>query len=357
MDVGLQLILSSYGWPDDFTDQQVYAEEMKLALQAEELGFTAIWPVEHHFFDYSFCPDNLQLLSYLAGCTRSISLGTAAVILPWHEPLRVAEKVLLLDHLSGGRVKFGMGRGLSRREFAPFRGIELDQTRERFDEASLMIVQALESGFIEGNGPYYPQVRTALRPGPIESFRDRIYAVANSSDSVDACARAGGRMIMFAETSWERRMPGIQRHRDQFREIHGRDAPPVMVADFTFCHPDADYAHERAEQYLASYLQSLLEHYELMGDHLGKTKGYQGYGKQAEILKHVGFERYVEGFLAANAYGTPQQMIERFRERYDVIGTFELATCFRFGGIPYAEAEASMQLFAREVLPELRSWT
>ena len=78
--------------------------------------------------------------------------------------------------------------------------------------------------------------------------------------------------------------------------------------------------------------------------------------KQAEILKHMGFERYVEGFLAANAYGTPDQMIKRFRERYEVIGSFELATCFRFGGIPYEEAEASMRLFAREVLPELQSW-
>jgi len=356
MDVGLQLIFSSYGWDESITDAQVYADELKLALQAEALGFDAIWPVEHHFFDYSFCPDNLQLLTYLAGCTDNIALGTAAVILPWNDPVRVAEKVSLLDQLSGGRVRFGMGRGLSRREFEPFRGIELDETRERFDEASLMIVKALETGFIEGDGPFYPQPRAEIRPRPARSFADRIYAVANSTDSVDACARAGGGMIMFAETSWDRRMPGIERHREKFQDIHGRPAPPVMVADFTFCHRDAEYARERAEQYLASYLQSLLEHYELMGDHLGKTKGYQGYGKQAEILRHIGFEKYVEGFLAANAYGTPEQMLEKFRQRYEIIGTFELATCFRFGGIPFDHAEESMQLFAAEVLPELKSW-
>jgi alkanesulfonate monooxygenase SsuD/methylene tetrahydromethanopterin reductase-like flavin-dependent oxidoreductase (luciferase family) len=356
MDVGLQLIFSSYGWDEGITDAQVYTEELKLARQAEALGFDAIWPVEHHFFDYSFCPDNLQLLTYLAGCTEHIALGTAAVILPWNDPLRVAEKVSMLDQLSGGRVRFGMGRGLSRREFEPFRGIELDETRERFDEASLMIVKALETGFIEGDGPFYPQPRAEIRPRPARSFSDRIYAVANSTDSVDACARAGGSMIMFAETSWERRMPGIERHREKFLEFHGRAAPPVMVADFTFCHKDAEYAREQAEQYLASYLQSLLEHYELMGDHLGKTKGYQGYGKQAEILRHIGFEKYVEGFLAANAYGTPAQMLEKFRHRYEIIGTFEAATCFRFGGIPFDAAEESMQLFAAEVLPELKRW-
>jgi len=264
--------------------------------------------------------------------------------------------VSLLDHVSNGRVKFGMGRGLSRREFEPFRGIELDETRERFDEASLMIVNALESGVMQGDGPFYKQPRAEIRPRPYKSFKDRIYAVANSSDSVEACAKAGGRMIMFAETKWDRRMPGIEQHRKRFREIHGREAPPVMVADFTFCHEDADYAHNQAEQYLATYLQSLLEHYELMGDHLGKTKGYTGYGKQAEVLRHIGFERYVEGFLASNAYGTPQQMLDKFKARYDIIGSFELATCFRFGGIPYEEAESSMRLFARQVLPEFKSW-
>jgi alkanesulfonate monooxygenase SsuD/methylene tetrahydromethanopterin reductase-like flavin-dependent oxidoreductase (luciferase family) len=154
MDVGLQIILSSYGWPD-ISDDQVYRDEIGLVMLAEKLGFDAVWPTEHHFFDYSFCPDNLQLLAYLAGCTQSIDLGTAAVIMPWNEPLRVAEKVALLDNISGGRVRFGMGRGLSQREFAPFRGIEMEESRERFDESSQMVVNALETGFIEGDGPFY----------------------------------------------------------------------------------------------------------------------------------------------------------------------------------------------------------
>jgi alkanesulfonate monooxygenase SsuD/methylene tetrahydromethanopterin reductase-like flavin-dependent oxidoreductase (luciferase family) len=356
MEVGLQLIFSSYGWDESVTDGQVYDEEMSLTRQAEAFGFDSVWPVEHHFFDYSFCPDNLELLAYVAGCTETMSLGTAAVILPWNEPLRVAEKVALLDQLSGGRVKFGMGRGLSRREFAPFRNIKMDESRERFDESSMMIVNALETGFMEGDGKFYPQPKTPIRPRPSRSFRDRIYAVANSPDSVEACARAGAHMIMFAETHWDRRMPGIEQHRSHFAELHDREAPPVMVADFTYCHLDADYAKKRAEGYLSSYLESLLEHYELMGDHLGETKGYQGYGKQAEVLRKVGFDKFVAGFEASNAYGTPQQMLEKLWARRQVIGNFELATCFRYGGIPFAEAQASMQLFAEEVLPELKSW-
>lgn len=131
--------------------------------------------------------------------TETIDLGTAAVILPWNEPLRVAEKISLLNHLAGGRLRFGIGRGRSRREFAAFRRIEMSASRERFDEAASMILGALEIGEIEGQGPFYVQPRIAIRPRPARSFRDRPYAVASSDDSVEAAARVRARMVMFAD--------------------------------------------------------------------------------------------------------------------------------------------------------------
>src|ERR671918_599784 len=111
MDVGLQMVFSSYGW-SNVSDAQVWDEELRLARLAADLGFDVLWSVEHHFNDYSFCPDNLQLMSYLAGVCPDVDLGTAAVILPWHDPLRVAERVAVLDHLCKGRFRFGIGRGL-----------------------------------------------------------------------------------------------------------------------------------------------------------------------------------------------------------------------------------------------------
>ena len=355
MDVGLQIIFSSYGF-EGVSDGEMYQQELKLALLAEELGFDAVWPTEHHFYDYSLCPDNIELLAWVAAKTERIAVGTAAVILPWNDPLRVAEKIVLLDHLSGGRVRFGMGRGLSRREFEGFGPTRMSESRERFDEASKMIVAALETGFIEGDGPMFPQARREIRPRPFKSFADRIYAVANSVDSVDACAAVGGRMIMFAEASWRKRLPIIEHYRSQYTAIHGRPAPPPLIADFTYCSHDVAHGKAVAERAMSTYLASLLEHYELMGDHLGETKGYGAYGKQAETLRNIGFDKYVDGFLAANAYGTPESMIETFRARYETVGPFELATCFQFGAIPFDEAEASMRLFAAEVLPEVKSW-
>ncbi len=356
MDVGLQLIFASYGW-DDVSDAEVYKQETELALMAERLGFDCIWPTEHHFYDYSFCPDNIEFLAYIAGRTERIDLGTAAVILPWNDPMRVAEKIVMLDHLSDGRARFGMGRGLSRREYEGFAGVEMGESRARFDEASLMIVDAIETGFIEGDGPLYPQERREIRPRPLESFKERTYAVANSPDSIEACAAAGARIIMFAESNWEKRLPAIDRYRASFEKHHGRAAHAPMTADFTYCHEDPTIAKEVAEEGLANYLASLLEHYELTGEHLEGLEGYKGYGKQAALLREHGFDKFIEGFLAANAYGTPEQLLTRFKERYDVIGPFELATCFRFGGIDFEASKASMELFAETVLPEVKSWT
>src|SRR5213075_3234928 len=115
MDVTLQLIFQNYGGalPDD----EHVAIEMELALMAEPLGFGMVMAVEHHFCDYAACPDNAQFLSWLAAKTSRVRLGTGAFILPWNNPLRVAEKITLLDHLSGGRAVLGVGRGLARREY------------------------------------------------------------------------------------------------------------------------------------------------------------------------------------------------------------------------------------------------
>ena len=355
MDVGILMPFASDGW-EGITDGQVYAEELRLARLADELGFDVAWAAEHHFFGYSFCPDNTQLLAYLAGVTQRIDVGTAAVIMPWHDPLRVAERVALLDHVSEGRFRLGVGRGLSRREYAPFRDVEMDESRARFDEGTAMLLDALRTGFIEGDGPYFPQPRTEIRPRPERSFDDRLYCVASSDDSVEAAARFAGRMTMFADRAWEHRLPSIEVYRERFVEHHGREAPPLMTADFCYCAPDADIARDRALRHMGTYLGSLLDHYEVMGDHFAVTEGYDAYAKAAEVLRRVGESGFLEMFMKATAWGTPDQVLATLERRREVIGPFEYTTAFRYGGIPYEEAEASLRLFADEVLPVLKGW-
>src|SRR5690348_18187202 len=101
-------------------DLEVYRNEVRLAEMAEPLGFDSFWTVEHHFDDYTMVPDVCQFLTYMAGRTSRIKLGTAVIVLPWHDPVRVAEQISMLDILSEGRLLVGFGRGAARIEYEGF---------------------------------------------------------------------------------------------------------------------------------------------------------------------------------------------------------------------------------------------
>jgi alkanesulfonate monooxygenase SsuD/methylene tetrahydromethanopterin reductase-like flavin-dependent oxidoreductase (luciferase family) len=346
------MIFQSWGYGRDTTDADVVGDEIRLGELADELGYDAIWPVEHHFDDYSFCPDNTVFLAHMAARTRRIKLGTGAVILPWNDPLRVAEKIALLDHLAGGRVLFGMGRGLARCEYAGF-GIPMDESRDRFDESARMVLDALETGWIEGAGPYFPQPRTAIRPAPNRSFVDRTYCVAMSPDSVLAAADLGARMVVFSQRPWDDQAEAVRTYRDRFVDVHGREPGPPVVCDFVYCDADPARAEELAHRHIAGYLTSVMEHYELESDHFKQAKGYESYGSAVDLLRAIGLDKLCEMYLGVNVWGTPDQIVERLRARQEVVGDHDLTCCFRYAGLPYEQAEASMRLFATEVLPRV----
>ncbi len=354
MDVGMMMVFSSYGW-EDGSDAQMWEEELKLAEIAAGSGFDSLWSAEHHFNDYSFVPDNIQLMTHLAAKHPNIDVGTAAVILPWHNPLRVAENAAVLDMLSGGRLRLGFGRGLARREFETF-GVSMDESRERFDEAAPMIVEALNTGVIEGDGKYYKQPRTEIRPRPQHSFDGRIYAVAASEESVLSAAKLGAHIVMFADRPWEMRMEGIERGRALHREFHGTEPPALMLTEFVVCGTDLEQTEAEARQYQGKFVESNFYHYEFLGDHFRTVKGYDAYQQKAEIARSAGLDGAIEGFMKAASWGTPDKILRGIEERRALLGDFEWNVAFRFGGIPYDIAERSLRLFAEEVLPVIKSW-
>src|SRR5437763_4151979 len=187
MRVGMTVVVQNPH--DGQSDHAVYADELRLADLAEPLGFDSIWGVEHHFTDYTMCPDVLQFLTYMAGRTRRVSLGSMVVVLPWHDPLRVAEEVSMLDAISDGRLILGLGRGAGKVEFDGFR-LSMDESRARFVESAQMLLRGLETGYVEFDGVYVKQPRKAIRPAPFKSFRGRTYAAAVSPESVPLLAEA-----------------------------------------------------------------------------------------------------------------------------------------------------------------------
>ena len=354
MEVGLLGIFQNYLGRGQ--DEDMVRNEMRLARLADELGFDKYWPTEHHFTDYSACPDNVQFLSWLAGSTQRIRLGTGAVIVPWNDPLRVAEKISFLDHLSGGRAVLGLGRGLSRTEYHHFQ-IDMGTSRDRFDEGARMIIDALDTGFIEGEGPYYPQVRTPIRPRPAASFRDRFYCVGMSPESVEQAASLGGRLMTFSQQPWELYAEGaLAEYRKSWRKHHDSEPPPPLTGDLMICHADAARAEEMVTEYMCNYFLTIIRHYEIMSDHFKDTQGYDHYANAAEAFAAVGLETSAQVYCQVQTWGTPEMILEKLRSRRELLGEYELNLLACYGGMPYEEAEGSLRLFATEVLPELHRW-
>ncbi len=354
MEVGLLLIFQNYLGRG--RDEDVVRNETRLAELAEPLGYDKLWSVEHHFTDYAACPDNIQFLSYIAARTSKIKLATGAVIVPWNNPLRVAEKIALLDHMSGGRAVLGLGRGLARVEYGGF-GIEMSESRDRFDEASRMILDALDKGFIEGEGPYYPQARTEIRPRPLSGFRDRLYCVGMSPESVDQAALLGGRLMIFSQQTWETFAEGsLKQYRETYRKHHGGDPPPPLTGELMFCHEDPQRAEELAMEYMPNYFLTIIDHSEIMSDHFKTAKGYEFYASSSDLFKEVGLENAAKGYCQVQTFGTPAQILEKLRWRRELLGDFEINLIGNYGGMPFEEAEKSVSLFARKVLPELQRW-
>lgn len=349
MDVGVALIFQ--GTDHARSDLEVYRSEIRLGVLAEELGFRSLWGVEHHFTDYTMCPDVLQLLSYLAGRTTKMQLGSMVVVLPWHDPLRVAEQVAMLDNLSGGRLILGLGRGLGRVEFEGF-GVDMNTSRARFVEYADMVLHGLEDGFVEYDGEYVKQARREIRPRPFKSFRGRTYAAAVSPESSELMAKLGIGLLIIPQKPWEVVAAELDTYRDIYRRVNAAEAPAPIVGGWTFCHEDEDYAREMAVRYIGGYWQTVVDHYELVGDHLKTTKGYESYGRLQELAT-TATDAMIEFFMNIQVWGTPEQCYEKILHIRRITGAEAYNGVFSYAGMPWDVAEANMRLFAREVMPQL----
>src|SRR6476646_8643622 len=120
--------------PPSVRHTDVIRQEVEQMAWTEELGFDSIWLTEHHFIDYGLSVSPAVLATAAATRTRRVRIGLAAAILPFHDPIRLAEELAIVDILSGGRLDVGVGRGNRPSEFAGYR-IPQVESRERFDEA------------------------------------------------------------------------------------------------------------------------------------------------------------------------------------------------------------------------------
>ena len=352
MHVGYSAIFQ--GSPDTADDPDIWRGDLRLASLAEPLGFDSIWSVEHHFTSYTMCPDPLTFLSYLAGTTQHVQLGSMVVVLPWHDPIRVAEQAVMVDHMSQGRLILGLGRGLGRVEFDGFR-VPMSESRGRFTESAEMLINALETGIAEYHGEFITQPARTLRPSPLRSFKGRTFASSVSPESWPIMARLGIGILIVPQKPWPTLVEELNGYRELYLEMNGEEAPKPIVAGWTFVDPDADRAREVGRKYLGGYYDTVAEHYEFTAGHLEKTPGYEFYGKIGRNIEAHGTKMQSDFFADLQICGTPDQCVNQITEIVRMTGAEGFISVCRYAGMPYDEAERNMRLFASEVMPRIRT--
>ncbi len=340
---------------DSYPDAQFIREELGNLVLAEELGFDSVWITEHHFTDYSMSNDPLQLLSYIAGRTRRVKLGTQVIIVPWHDPVRLAEAIINLDILSRGRAILGFGNGLAPHEF---QGLRIDQNhgRELYSEILDLVIPAIETGIIEGEGKHISQPRRELRPGPMRSFEGRKFCGSLSGSSMVTAARLGfGNMVLMLPQRGAEVPPDM--YAGIWQEVHGAGSlpPPPMLGGNYYLDESADHAEEQGRKYMANTMRAAVANYSL--DKPGvfaAIKGYESYERMTMPPEAV--EPYARDFAKSVVTGTPQMILDRMWELKEIYRPQGFFPHVHFGGMPQEEARKNIHLFAEKVLPELKSW-
>jgi alkanesulfonate monooxygenase SsuD/methylene tetrahydromethanopterin reductase-like flavin-dependent oxidoreductase (luciferase family) len=353
MKVGTALNMLS---KEGHSDAAVLAEHMALGDLAEPLGFDSLFALEHHFTGYAMSPSPTQLLSYYAGRTRRITLGTAVIVLPWHDPVRVAEEIALLDVLSGGRCLFGFGRGAASAEYAGFR-VPMEEARARFVEAARIVVKALTEPSFDWDGEFFHIPRTSIRPRPISHPERRFYASSVSPESAEIMAKLGFGVLVVMQNEWPKAAQDIERYRDMATSVGHPPRPPIILMNISVAESRPE-AQERAQTYLSRKWDSIDNHYHFSDGHLASVKGYEFYGNMAKTYSKLKDESYrkkaTEFYVKIQVVGTPDDCLQQLAELHRLTGLDHLVTEFGYGCMPHEEAELNMRLFAERVMPALQ---
>ena len=264
------------------SDREIFNEEINIARIADDTGFDSVWTIEHHFTPYTMVTNPLQYLTYIAGITKRVDLGTMVVVLPWHNPVRVAEDVNMLDSFlgAGREIICGVGRGLGRREYDGM-GVDQNEARGRFDESLQVIKQLLATGQCDFEGEFYKVHGLHLRPQPERDLSANLWCAGGTPQTVEVIAKHGVPPLTIPTTSLDLALSNMRQYAE-LRHKAGHGPSHTKLALWTYVAETDSEAEAGAQQYMQEYADSALRHYELLGTHLQRHQRLQGVWRSAE---------------------------------------------------------------------------
>jgi alkanesulfonate monooxygenase SsuD/methylene tetrahydromethanopterin reductase-like flavin-dependent oxidoreductase (luciferase family) len=344
-------------YPTERSNADFYAELLDQVGYAEELGFDSVWFAEHHFHEkYGVCPSPPVLMAAAAQRTRRIRLGSGVTLLPFHNPLRVAEDYAMVDLLSQGRLDFGAGRAFLRHEFVGFQ-ISVEESRERFDEALDIILKAWTGERFSYEGKYYRVRDTALSIVPVQRPHPPVWIAAVSPETPVLAARKGFPVLLVsagfkaADSKMGRTLGAtLQAFGEAYVTAgHGEARPELPIVYYTHVGKSRAQIREDTEKHITRYFRTVPIPPPPEGEPLTElTRKYEELRKWNQT---VTYDQLLEQNVIL--FGDPVRCREKIQVMQEA-GITSLLCFMNFGGLVHEKVRESMRLFAEEVMPYFR---
>jgi alkanesulfonate monooxygenase SsuD/methylene tetrahydromethanopterin reductase-like flavin-dependent oxidoreductase (luciferase family) len=307
-----------------------FNEYVELCVEAEALGYHASFLVEHHFTGLGQVSASLMLQGWVAARTTTLRIGTAVLVLPWHNPVLLAEQAATFDLMSGGRLDFGVGKGYRRNEFDGF-CLPIEEADARFEEAVAVIRQAWTSEApFSHRGRFWQFDQVVVEPAPAQRPHPPFWMAAGSPESIRRAARFGANLLLDQFAAPAQLGERIALYRDAVETAGGRfDPRRVAVARDAYVATDeADLAQARQAQARA--------HAEMI-----RLSRFPDDRHRSHIMSYADS---AQGTQANGLYGTPDQIARQL----DALRAVGVDTVLINGGRTPRE---TVRRFARDVMP------
>lgn len=330
--------------------RQIYEERLQLIECADRAGFYCYHLAEHHFGPISNVPSPGLFLSAVAQRTRRIHFGPLCYLLPLYQPARLIEEICMLDHLGGGRLEVGVGRGIVPFELM-FAGVDPNKSQSMFEDALRAIVAGLTNEVLTHDGEYYHYRGTPMQLRPLQKPHPPFWYPTHSPDSVAKVAAQGMNVITVGPDARIRELVEIyhehwQKHRDDPDRLNKQVTEPFFGVTKQVFLADNDTDAERVARpaYEAWRLNITALFRRMLGDNLPPQQG----GMFGDYDSAVGGGG---GLLV----GSPASVSAKLECTVANSGANYLMCSFHWGTLTHPQALHSLELFANELLPRLRS--
>ncbi|MGH7863572.1 MAG: LLM class flavin-dependent oxidoreductase [Candidatus Binataceae bacterium] len=312
----------------------LYASMFSQVELAEQLGFDSIWLTEHHFTDDGYLPSMLPAAAAIAARTKRVTIGTYVLLAPFQHPVKLAEDAAVVDVISGGRLRLGIGLGYRQEEFDGF-GLPRQERLGRTLETLDILKRAWTGERFSFKGKYFDLKDVRVLPRPISSPHPELLWGAGAPQAIRRAAKLG---LSFACVGGRKEI-GIY--------VEALKALGKDPARYAIVNSRVVYVADSQDQAWADTRDALLYQAELYGKWLSAAAGTTD---QSRVLIRPDADRLQRTSLL----GPPDYVRRRIGEILDTTPMTELIVVMQLPGLDPAKARKSLERFGAEVMPHIK---